>query len=171
VFGLAALVLLLLLIVKIAVQKADDTVAKILRLGLSFGFAAMIVNQLYAVADLYDDFPHYSYSTVLPMFAIGPILYAMIQRLSTGRAPWSLSYWPLHWLLPLGLTLAFTPYYWQSAEEKLTFILSPEARQFSALLYIANYIQNLFTCACVANLCDSFGERLWRIFPKSNNLT
>ena len=149
VLGFASLVLITLLITKIALQRSQDPVAKGLLLVLLVGFAAMLMNQLYAVAGLYRVFPHYSYSTVALMFSIGPLVYCNIQRVSSGRAPWELPYWPVHWLLPVILLMAFLPYYWQAADAKTAFIQSSKARWFTGSLYLTNYGQiavYLFLC-------------------------
>lgn len=141
VLGFAALVLIALVIVKVLVQKSVDPVAKGLLLALLLGFTAMLCNQLYAVAGLFELFPHYSYTTVALMFSVGPLLYCNIQRIVSGRAPWQLPNSIIHWLLPILLLLAFVPYYWQSAETKAVFIQSENARLLTGALYIANYIQ------------------------------
>ncbi len=141
ILGFAALVLLALLIVKIAVQNSDDKVAKGLRLVLLIALGAMINNQFFAVAGLYDVFPHYSFSTIILMYSIGPLLYAVVQRLTSGRAPWQLPLWPWHCVLPLALTAVFIPYYWQSGATKAAFVQTDQARQLVAGLYIVNYFQ------------------------------
>ncbi len=148
IIAVVSISLLVLLAVKLVLQRSADTMAKSLMLLLLAGLMALVANQMYGAENLALRFPHYSFSTVGLMYSIGPVLYTYVRRVADGRSVFVGRWWYLHWLPALILWLVFVPYYSQSAAEKIAFLPTLKATLWVTLLYLFNYTQIIIYCCC-----------------------
>jgi len=145
ILGISAVLLSLLVAVKVVLQPAQDRMAKALLLFFLVCLTALMVNHLYRyrVTRLYLVFPHFSGSTLMLTYCLGPALYAYVRRLALGARPWDQRFWFLHWLLPIALELYLIRTFGRSTQEQFASFRSEQAGAFRLFLYLANYLQIL----------------------------
>jgi AraC-like DNA-binding protein len=150
IFGIAAIGLALLLLVKVALSPASDRIGKYLLLLFITGLIGMAANSLYFLLNLHQLWPHASFLYMFLLAWIGPALWLYTCRvLGIDQFPFE---WPSlwHWVPGVVLQLGLLSYLLLPAQGKLDFIYSSTGRWTFLTIYLSIYLQ----IAVYALMCD-----------------
>jgi AraC-like DNA-binding protein len=114
--GVFALSFLLLLLAKVASQKAADKVAKRLLILLLVGMISMAFCLFYIYAGMLQYWPRLSCIEIGLTCWIGPSLYFYVRRINGGPDPFANRWNLLHWLPALVFEAALLPFYLRPVE-------------------------------------------------------
>jgi len=119
--GIVALAFLVLLMVKVIKQPAEDRTAKRLLILLLIGLFSMAYCLFFAYAGMRQYWPVLANIEIGLAYWIGPSLYFYIKRINGGPSPFANPLNYLHWLPAILIELMLVPYFSMSLSEKLAY--------------------------------------------------
>jgi AraC-like DNA-binding protein len=123
--GIFALAFLLLLLVKVIKQPADDKTAKRLLILLLVGLLSMAFCLFYIYARMSQHWPRLANIEIGLTYWIGPSLYFYVRRLNGGPSPLANPLNALHWLPAILIELALLPFFVMPLPEKVAYLAHP----------------------------------------------
>lgn len=132
--GIVALAFLVLLMVKVIKQPAEDKTAKRLLILLLIGLFSMAYCLFYAYAGIRQHWPVLANIEIGLAYWIGPSLYFYIKRIDGGPSPLAKPLNYLHWLPAILIELALVPYFSMSISEKVAYFQQGSASFYALLI-------------------------------------
>lgn len=123
--GVFALAFLLLLLVKVIKQPAEDKTAKRLLILLLVGLLSMAFCLFYIYARMSQHWPRLANIEIGLTYWIGPSLYFYVRRLNGDPSPLANPWNALHWLPAILIEVALLPFFLMPLPEKVAYLAHP----------------------------------------------